>query len=106
MTSSKTCLLYTSGYTVDKDLLNRYKKHMADEQKRLFPDVYKRQAVTNNCSESMLEVQRRKNSEQAWNQFVQFYIMLGLSLIHIWQAADRNFPPTTVSTLPRKVMRW
>ena len=21
-------------------------------------------------------------------------------------AADRNFPPTTVSTLPRKVMRW
>ena len=25
------------GYTVDKELLNRYKKHMADEQKRLFP---------------------------------------------------------------------
>ena len=26
-----------TGYTVDKELLNRYKKHMADEQKRLFP---------------------------------------------------------------------
>lgn len=29
--------LRNAGYTVDKDLLNRYKKHMADEQKRLFP---------------------------------------------------------------------
>ena len=29
--------LRNAGYTVDKELLNRYKKHMADEQKRLFP---------------------------------------------------------------------
>lgn len=29
--------LRNAGYTVDKDLLNRYKKHMTDEQKRLFP---------------------------------------------------------------------
>ena len=28
--------LRNAGYTVDKELLNRYKKHMADEQKRLF----------------------------------------------------------------------
>lgn len=40
-------------------------------------------AVTNNCSESMLEVQRRNNSEQAWNQFVQFYIMLGWRTSHM-----------------------
>ena len=29
--------LRNAGYIVDKELLNRYKKHMADEQKRLFP---------------------------------------------------------------------
>lgn len=29
--------LRNAGYMVDKELLNRYKKHMADEQKRLFP---------------------------------------------------------------------
>ena len=29
--------LRNAGYTVDKELLNSYKKHMADEQKRLFP---------------------------------------------------------------------
>lgn len=44
-------------------------------------------AVTNNCSESMLEVQRRKNSEQAWNQFVQFYIMLG------WRTSHMSYGP-------------
>ncbi len=40
-------------------------------------------AVTNNCSESMLEVQRRNNSEQIWSQFVQFYIMLGWRTSHM-----------------------
>lgn len=44
-------------------------------------------AVTNNCSESMLEVQRRNNSEQAWNQFVQFYIMLG------WRTSHMSYGP-------------
>lgn len=29
--------LRNAGYAVDKNLLNRYKKHLADEQKRLFP---------------------------------------------------------------------
>lgn len=29
--------LRNAGYTVDRNLLNRYKKHMADEQRRLFP---------------------------------------------------------------------
>ena len=29
--------LRNAGYTVDKNLMNRYKKHLADEQKRLFP---------------------------------------------------------------------
>ena len=29
--------LRNAGYAVDKELLNRYKKHLADEQKRLFP---------------------------------------------------------------------
>lgn len=40
-------------------------------------------AVTNNCSEAMLEIQRRNNAEQGWNQFVQFYIMLGWRTSHM-----------------------
>lgn len=40
-------------------------------------------AATNNCSEAMLEVQRRNNAEQGWNQFVQFYIMLGWRTSHM-----------------------
>ena len=44
-------------------------------------------ALTNNCCESMLEVQRRNNSEQAWNQYVQFYIMLG------WRTSHMSYGP-------------
>lgn len=40
-------------------------------------------AVTNNCSEAMLEIQRRNNPEQGWSQFVQFYIMLGWRTSHM-----------------------
>lgn len=40
-------------------------------------------ALTNNCCEAMLEIQRRDNAEQAWNQFVQFYIMLGWRTSHM-----------------------
>lgn len=40
-------------------------------------------AVNNNSCEAMLEVQRRNNSEQAWSQFVQFYIMLGWRTSHM-----------------------
>lgn len=48
-------------------------------------------AATNNCSEAMLEVQRRNNSEQAWNQFVQFYIMLG------WRTSHMVYGPKALS---------
>lgn len=40
-------------------------------------------ALTNNCCEAMLEIQRRDNAEQAWSQFSQLYIMLGWRTSHL-----------------------
>lgn len=74
-------------------------------------------AVTNNCSESMLEVQRRNNSEQAWNQFVQFYIMLGWRTSHMvlklcwkkafqWVLMDSLIPLSRCMMLLLKEKEW
>lgn len=42
---------------------------------------------TNNCCESIFEINRVKNTEQAWNEFSQLFIMLG------WRSSILTYQP-------------
>lgn len=46
---------------------------------------------TNNCCESVFEINRVNNAEQAWNEFSQLYIMLG------WRSSILTYQPGSES---------